>query len=197
MLTGRQREVLAALERFTTQSGYPPTLRELARILGISGISAVKKHLDVLADKGYLVRDRRARSITIRQPRAVSIPVLGRVAAGRPILAEENLDGALAIDRSAIRGGTHFFLRVNGESMNGAGILDGDFVLVRVQPQAQDGELVVALLEDEAVVKRLKRISSGVALLSENPDFKPIRPNQTDGFRILGRVTGLVRLSGR
>ncbi len=194
-LTRRQKEVLAALERYAAQAGYPPTLRELARILGIRGISAVKKHLDALATKGYLSRDRRARAIVVaRRARAATVPILGRVAAGRPLLADENCDSFVALDRDAVRGGVHFLLRVQGESMLGNGILPNDYVLVRAQSQAEDGDVVVALLGDEATVKRLIRRAAAVELHSSNPAFAPIPIRRGDPFRILGKVVGLVRL---
>lgn len=193
-LTKRQREVLSAIERFAAASGYPPTLRELAATLGISGISAVKKHLDAIAAKGYISRDRRARAISVRRARSVSVPVLGRVAAGRPLLAEANLEGAIAIDRDALRGGQYFFLRVQGDSMRDVGILDGDHVLVRVQPQAEDGAIVVALIEDAATVKRLRRRGAVVELHAENPAYSPICVTRADALRVLGKVVGVIRL---
>lgn len=194
LLTRRQREVLSAIERFAAASGYPPTLRELAAALGISGISAVKKHLDAIAAKGYISRDRRARAISVRRARSVSVPVLGRVAAGRPLLAEDNLEGAIAIDRDAIRGGQYFFLRVQGDSMRDGGILDGDYVLVRVQPQAEDGAVVVALIDDAATVKRLRQRGALIELRADNAAYAPIRVTRSETLRVLGRVVGVVRL---
>jgi repressor LexA len=198
-LTQRQAEVLNFLTRFVSRTGYPPTLREIARHFGIKGISAIKKHLDTLEKKGYLARGNGARAIEMADlPQSVSVPVLGQVAAGRPILAEENLLGTLALDRSMVRGGQVFLLKVKGESMIGAGILEGDLVLVKAQSRAENGEIVVALVESasggEATIKRLDHRGHHVVLKPENPDHSPITLTQSDHFRIIGKVVGVVRV---
>lgn len=194
--TKRQEAVLNFIARQTARVGYPPTVRETARHLGIKGISAVKKHLDALERKGRLIRGSGARAIGIAdRPQTVSVPVLGQVAAGRPILAQENIVGTFALDRSVVRGGPAFLLRVKGDSMTGAGILEGDLVLVRAQPTAEDGEIVVALVDEEATVKRFHRRGRQIVLQPENPAHAPIRLDSKDEVRILGRVTGVVRFA--
>src|SRR3990172_11059351 len=123
-LTKRQTEVLNFLARHISRAGYPPTLREIARHFGIKGFSAIKKHLDALEKKGYLTRGSGARAIEIADhPQSVSVPILGQVAAGKPILAEENILGTLALDRSMVRFSQTFLLKVKGDSMIEAGIM--------------------------------------------------------------------------
>ena len=195
-LTKRQNEVLSFLTRHISSVGYPPTVREIARHFRIKGIGAVKYHLDALERKGYLSRKRGARAIEIADlPQSISVPVLGQVAAGRPILAEENILGNMAIDRSVVRGGQSFLLKVKGDSMSGAGILEGDLVLVKMQPQAENGEIVVALVEDGATVKRFHHQGHQVVLKPENPHYEPITLTQKDAIRILGKVIGVIRFS--
>ena len=192
--TQRQQELLNFITQQTTRVGYPPTIREMARHLRIKGISAIKKHLDALQKKGCLTRTSGARAIEIPgRPQSVSVPVLGQVAAGKPILAEENILGTLALDRSIVHGAQSFLLKVKGDSMIGAGILSGDFVLVKAQPKAENGEIVVALIEDEATVKRLYYRPHQVILKSENPDYPSLILTQRDNPRIIGKVIGVIR----
>ncbi|HTN43070.1 MAG TPA: transcriptional repressor LexA [Nitrospiria bacterium] len=193
-LTDRQAEVLNFVNQFIARSGYPPTVREIARHLGIRGHHAVRKHLLALEKNGHLTRGRGARSIGIAdQPQAVSVPILGQVAAGKPILAEENILGTLALDRSVTRGGPVFLLKIKGDSMIGAGILDGDYVLVKAQAQAENGEIAVVLAEDEATVKRVFRRGDKIVLQPENPAHQPMTFTPKDALRILGKVLGVVR----
>jgi repressor LexA len=193
-LTDRQAEVLDFVNKFIARSGYPPTVREIARHLRIRGHHAVRKHLLALEKTGRLTRGRGARSIGIAdQPQAVSVPILGQVAAGKPILAEENILGTLALDRSVARRGQVFLLKIKGDSMSGAGILDGDYVLVRVQAQAENGEIVVAMVEDEATVKRVFHRGDKIVLQPENPAHQPMTFTQKDTLRILGKVMGVIR----
>jgi repressor LexA len=194
-LTDRQAEVLNFVNKFIGKSGYPPTVREIAKHFRISGHHAVRKHLLALERNGLLTRGRGARSIGIaNQPQAASVPILGQVAAGKPILAEENILGTLALDRSVTRGGQVFLLKVKGDSMVGAGILDGDYVLVKVQAQADNGEIVVALVEDEATVKRISHRGDKIILQPENPAHQPMTFTKGDTLRVLGKVIGVVRL---
>ena len=194
-LTKRQKEVLDFLSGYISRAGYPPTLREIAGHLRIRGISAVKKHLDALEKKGFLARGTGARAILMADlPQSVSVPILGQVAAGRPILAEENILGTLALDRSMVGPGQTFLLRVKGESMIGAGILDGDYLLVRAGTFADDGEIVVALVDHEATVKRFYHRRDKIELRPENPLYQPIILAEKEDVRILGKVMGLIRL---
>jgi repressor LexA len=194
LLTDRQIEVLNFLNKYIGSAGYPPTVREIAKHLRISGHHAVRKHLLALEKHGFLTRGRGARSIGIAdQPQAVSVPILGQVAAGKPILAEENILGTLALDRSVTRGGQAFLLKVKGDSMTGANIIDGDHVLVKVQAHAENGEIVVALVEDEATVKRFFHRGDKIILEPENPALQPMIFTKKDNLRILGKVVGVVR----
>ena len=196
-LTKRQTEVLNFLTRHISRAGYPPTLREIARHFGIKGFSAIKKHLDALEKKGYLTRGSGARAIEIADhPQSVSVPILGQVAAGKPILAEENILGTLALDRSMVRFSQTFLLKVKGDSMIEAGIMDGDHVLVKVQTVAENGEIVVALVDEEATVKRFFHRGDKIMLQPENPHHQAMTFTKGDNFRILGKVMGVIRLPG-
>lgn len=192
MLTERQRRVFDYLVEFLQERGYPPTLSEIAQKLGLSRVGAMK-HLLALERKGYIRRSRRARDIElIGLPKSRGVPILGRVPAGEPLLAVENIEGMLAIDSTIAKGKNLFLLRVKGDSMVQAGILDGDLVLVRPQSTVEDGEIVVALIEDEATVKRFFREPHGIRLQPENPTLKPIIIEEGD-VRIVGKVIGLFR----
>ena len=193
MPTQRQAQVLSLIKESVETRGYPPSLRELAAALGIEGTRAVEKHIQALERDGLLKRRGGARALELAdRPHTRGVPVLGRVAAGRPILAEENLEGTLALDASVARWKDAFLLRVKGESMKGAGILDGDLVLVRPQTQADPGEIVVAMMEGEATVKRLRKRGGRAILQPENPAFKPMELSG-EGAAILGKVVGVLR----
>ncbi|MGC8530077.1 MAG: transcriptional repressor LexA [Leptospirillia bacterium] len=196
--TKRQQEILDIISRHISERGYPPTLREIAEETGIRGISAIKGHIDRLVSKGLLVRERGARSLTLPRPDSpaslVEVPILGQVAAGRPTLSEENLSGHLSVDPLWIRKGPVFFLKVHGESMKGAAILDGDYVLVRCQETAENGQIVVATIDGETTVKRLKQRGERLSLLPENPDFSEIPVLKGQSFRLIGLVVGVFRL---
>jgi len=193
--TDRQIEVLNFLNKYIARAGYPPTVREIAKHLRIRGLHAVKKHLDALEKKGLLSRGRGARTIGISdQPPAVRVPILGQVAAGKPVLADENILGTLALDRSVLRGGPFFLLKVKGDSMIDAGIFGGDHVLVKVQAQAENGEIVVVLVEDEATVKRIFHRGDKIVLQPENPAHPSMTFTPRDNIRILGKVEGVIRI---
>ncbi|MFY9269759.1 MAG: transcriptional repressor LexA [Candidatus Manganitrophaceae bacterium] len=204
-LTPRQKEILDLIEQIVEEQGYPPTLREMASRLGLSGTRAVEKHLAALIKKGCLRKGpgKRALKVLPRAPQARNaeskragraIPILGRVAAGRPILAEENLLGHLTIAPPLTRRKDVFLLKVKGESMTGAGIFDGDLVLVKPQADADTGEIVVAMVGDEATVKRLIKKEGRLLLQPEHPDFAPISITEKEAsFRIVGKVVSLIR----
>ena len=199
-LTPRQQFVLDYLKRTIASMGYPPSVREMCRDLKIKSLRGVTLHLDTLARKGHLHRGRGARSIRLvadaadrALQRVRAIPIVGRVAAGQPLLAEEHLEGTLAVDNRWTERGTVFALRVKGESMINAGILDGDYVIVRQQPSADDGEVVVALLENEATVKRLVRERGRILLKPEHPRMAPIVVERDAPVQILGKVIGVYR----
>lgn len=200
-LTDRQREILNFIRRFTQRHGVPPTVREIGERFKITPRAAFD-HLRALERKGALQRrvtaKRTSRVLTLadRAPAIREIPILGRIAAGLPLLAEENREGSVPLlaDWLAGKGEDLFALRVRGESMVNAHIVDGDLVLVRRQEAAQPGEIVAALLDGEATVKRFAREGEAVVLKPEHPTMKPIvvRPGERD-VKILGKVIGLLR----
>jgi len=198
-LTPRQRRILEYIAGTVRDRGYPPTVREIGEAVGLTSSSSVHSQLANLERKGLLHKDpTKPRAIGLAdestRPEGVVIPLLGRIAAGAPVLATENVEEYLTVPVGFAKGGEHFALRVAGKSMTGAGILDGDVVVVRRQDSAADGDVVAALLpgpgEDEATVKRLRRRGGRVTLHPENPAFSPIQ--MTDG-RILGKVVAVLR----
>lgn len=200
-LTRRQQEVLAFIRQFVQRHGVPPTVREVGERFRVTPRAAFD-HLRALERKGHLRRrlgpKRLSRALTLAQdsPAVREVPILGRIAAGQPLLAEQNLEGSfpLAAEWLAGKGEELFCLRVRGESMVEAHILDGDLVLVRRQEAAQPGDIVAAMIEGEATVKRLAREGEAVVLKAEHPTMPPIvvHPGEQD-VRILGKVVGLLR----
>ncbi len=202
-LTVRQREIFEYIKGSVIEIGRPPSLREIGERFGINSTNGVRSVLEALERKGYIHRNRYlSRGIEIlketpehldeRQLRAV--PWVGRVAAGTPVWAEQNIEGNFYVDRTFAPGEHIFSLRVQGDSMKNAGILDGDFVLVRRQQTAQKGDIVVAQIDDEATVKRFYPERKRVRLEPDNPDFGPIIVEKgTPGFAIAGKVIGLLR----
>ena len=197
-LTTRQEKLLRLIEITQAKRGYAPSLQELAHAMGISSLQGVKDHLAALERKGYLRRTPgRRRAIEVVQrlvPLEGSLPILGRVAAGRPLLAVENREGTLSLSSELLGTGEHFALRVQGDSMIEAGISDSDYVIVRQQEAANPGEIVVALLRDEVTVKRLRKKGATLFLEAANPAYPPIP--LTSSFptpQILGTVVGLYR----
>lgn len=174
------------------ENGIPPTVREICRATGLKSTSSVHAYLRMLEEKGLITRDRglnRAIHLAGEQT-TVQVPILGRVAAGNPILAVEEADGFLPYSPRYAGDGEYFALHVKGESMKNAGILDGDFVVALRTPTALDGEIVVALIGEEATVKRLYREKNRIRLQPENPDFEPI---YAQDVLILGKVTAVFR----
>ena len=201
-LTARQQRLLQIIEESVAKHGYVPTLQELARAMGVTSLQGVKDHLTALERKGYLNRfPGRRRAMTVIQPLLPvegSIPILGRVAAGKPLLAVENQEGTLSLNSELLGASTHFALRVQGDSMIDAGIEDGDHVVVRQQEDANPGDIVVALLGEEVTVKRLRKKGQGLFLEAANVAYAPIPlTKQSSSPRILGVVVGLYRKLGR
>ena len=197
-LTPRQERLLRVIETSLADRGYIPSLQEMARAMSINSLQGVKGHLTALERKGYIRRfPGRRRAIEIMQrivPLEGSIPILGQVAAGRPLLAVENQEGELSIGSSLVGNGTHFALRVQGDSMIGEGILDGDYVIVRQQEAADPGEIVVALLGEEVTVKRLQKQGKRLILEAANDAYEPIPLTpQSLSVQILGVVVGVYR----
>jgi repressor LexA len=196
-LTGRRRQIFDFVVSATKERGYPPTMREIATELGYKSPSTVLHHLRKLEQMGYIEREHeRNRALRPAQEhlpaaeRMRQIPLVGRVAAGAPITATENLEGYLTLPAELFNGPELFMLKIQGDSMINAGILDGDLVIVNQQETANDGDIVVARLWDEATVKRFFRMDGYVELRPENPSMEPIR---TQEVAILGRVVGVVR----
>ncbi|MCZ7662117.1 MAG: transcriptional repressor LexA [Thermoleophilia bacterium] len=199
-LSNRQREILDVIKKQVREQGYPPTVREIGEAVGLSSPASVHGHLAVLEEKGCIRRSvskRRALEVVgdTGRPRGKEsmnrLPVVGQVAAGRPLLAEENVEDMVDVPGFMAEDDECFVLRIKGSSMINAGILEGDLVVVRRQDWAENGQIVVAMLGDEATVKRFYRESGYVRLQPENDAMEPII-TKTDP-RILGRVSGVMR----
>jgi repressor LexA len=196
-LTKRQREIFDFIRRYLRKYGYPPTVREIGQALGLHSPSTVHAHLAKLEQIGLLRRDPskpRALEVMVGKARKAlrgpGVPMVGNVAAGEPILAEENIEDYYEVP-SVIGGeGGDYILQVRGDSMKDAGILEGDYVVVRPADEAKNGEIVVALLGDEATVKRFYRERDQIRLQPENKAHKPIRTRDAE---LLGRVVGVFR----
>lgn len=199
-LTKRQREILDFITAEIHRKGYPPSVREIGMAVGLSSSSTVHSHLAALEAKGFIRRDpTKPRTIEVfdyrdtgaaLSPSQVSaVPLVGTIAAGTPLLAQENIEEVLALPAEFV-GEQSFVLKVKGDSMIGAGINDGDFLIVHQQPTARDGDIVVALLDDEATVKRFFAENGRVRLQPENPTMDPI---YTSDVVILGKAVGLFR----
>ncbi len=197
--TERQQRILEVIRAFTAEHGYPPSVREIGERVGLSSSSTIHAHLKALERRGLISRDptkpRALRSDLnvprTRQPDTVVMPIVGKVAAGVPITAEENLEGEFVLPTSFVpRSSDAFMLRVQGDSMVEAAILDGDLILVRPQKTASNGEIVVAMLDGEATVKRFYRENGQVRLQPENSAMAPIYASDVD---IIGRVEAVVR----
>jgi repressor LexA len=200
-LTARQRRILEYIKSATRERGYPPTVREIGEAVGLTSSSSVHSQLENLERKGYLHKDpTKPRAIGLSgagSPEAdwgVRVPLVGRIAAGAPTLAEQDVETVLAVPGEFIGGGEHFALRVSGDSMTGAGIQDGDVVLVRRQDDSDDGDIVAVIqpgpAEDEATVKRLQRKDGRVMLVPENPRLQPFE--LAEGGRVLGKVVAVL-----
>lgn len=217
-LTVRQRLILQTIQEAIATRGYPPTIREMGEAVGLASPSSVTHQLKALEARGFITRDpKRPRALVVHLPdaeptqpqaapesaeapletspfgevgRAVNVPLVGRIAAGGPILAEQRVENVLPLPRELVGEGTLFLLEVKGDSMIDAAICDGDYVVVRQQPDAVNGDIVAALIDDEATVKTFKRTSNQVWLLPHNPAFEPIDGNNAS---ILGKVTAVLR----
>ncbi len=196
-LTKRQKEIFDYIRGYANKHGYPPTVREIGKAVGLTSSSTVHAHLANLEKIGLLRRDPtkpRAMEVLIdRAKKAIrgnGLPVVGQVAAGQPILADENIEEYVEVPEMIGGEESDYVLRVRGDSMRDAGILEGDYVVVKASEDATNGEIVVALLEDEATVKRFFREKDRVRLQPENKAYKPIR---TKDAQLLGRVVGVFR----
>lgn len=190
----REQKILAFIRESTAARGYPPSIREICQAAGLKSTSTVHSYL-LRLEQAHLIRRSGAKSRSIEvlgdRIQTVRLPLIGRVAAGRPILAEEHREGEIAISADLLGPGDHFLLRVRGDSMIGAGIHDGDLVIVRQMRSAERGSIVVALIDGEATVKTLERDGTAWILRASNPAYPDIRPRE---LGIVGRVIGVIRL---
>lgn len=192
-LTARQQQILDLIRDRVAETGMPPTRAEIAAELGFRSPNAAEQHLRALARKGALALLPGA-SRGIRLPDPPGLPVVGRVAAGHPILAEQHIEGRVQLDPGLFRPRADYLLKVQGMSMRDAGILDGDMVVVHRSPEVRNGQIVVARLDDEVTVKRYRQRVNEVSLLPENPDFEPIVIDlRTHPLVIEGVVIGVIR----
>jgi repressor LexA len=199
-LTKRQQEIFDFIRKYSAKYGYPPTVRDIGKAVGLASSSTVHAHLANLEKIGLLRRDpSKPRAIELLDRavesvrgivRTEGLPLVGSVAAGNPVLAEENVEEYVSVPEIAGGADGEYLLRIRGDSMKEAGILEGDYVVVRPQETANDGEVVVALLGEEATVKRFFRESDHIRLQPENDTMEPIRSKEV---KVLGRVVGLLR----
>jgi repressor LexA len=196
MLTEKQKAILDFINHFIETHQFPPSVREIGKQFGIYP-ATVQDHISALERKGYLQKKRfQSRALSVSAPsRPGGVPIVGRVAAGLPLLAHENIEEVVHFPPQWAPTGA-FLLKVQGESMIDAHILDGDYVLVQPQASAESGEIVVALLGEEATVKRFMRSKDAIVLKAENPKFKsiPVPQDDTESFRIVGKVVGVLRI---
>jgi repressor LexA len=198
-LSGKQEQVLEFLINFNTEHGFPPTIRELCQHFGFKSLNTAHFHLRSLERKGYIqVHPGKGRGITLPGARPLSerqMPVVGRIAAGSPILALENIDDFLGIDKGFFGAETNFAVQVKGDSMVDAHIQDGDYVIIKIQDQAEKGDIVAALIDDEVTLKYFYRTKSQVRLESANPKYPPMifKKGDVRSVKILGIMIGLVR----
>ncbi|NLN19458.1 MAG: transcriptional repressor LexA [Firmicutes bacterium] len=195
-LTPRQRQILDVIKDQVIRKGYPPSVREIGDAVGLASSSTVHAHLETLERLGFIRRDpTKPRAIELLDPampnrELVNVPLVGRVTAGQPILAVENIEDYFPVSRELLTKDEAFMLRVKGDSMINAGILDGDYVFVHPQSYASNGDIVVALIGDEATVKRFFRENGHVRLQAENPAYDPIITTEVS---VLGKVVGVYR----
>jgi repressor LexA len=200
MLTDKQQAILDFIDNYVKENGFPPSVREIGRQFGIYP-ATVQDHILALERKGYLQKKRfQSRTLSVpassrRQPEENGIPIVGRVAAGLPLLAQENIEDMIQLPKDWAPAGA-FLLKVQGNSMEGAHILDGDYVLVHPKQTALNGEIVVALIGDEATVKRFYQTEKGISLKAENPAYQPIKIERSEAaaFKIVGKVMGVLRV---
>ncbi len=213
VLTWRQRKVLQVIRDSVQRRGYPPSMREIGEAVGLTSTSSVSYQLSTLQNKGYLRRDAgRPRTVEVRLPghpavrpdsgidddmamditsqEAAYVPVVGRIAAGGPILAEEAIEDIFPLPRQLVGEGTLFLLKVVGDSMMNAGIVDGDWVVVRQQPVAENGDIIAAMIDGEATVKTFKRSGEHIWLMPHNPAYTPIPGDEAE---VLGKVVAVLR----
>ncbi|MFW6312950.1 MAG: transcriptional repressor LexA [Spirochaetota bacterium] len=195
-ITRRQSEVLECIKAFIGEHHFPPTIREISENFSIS-VKGAYDHVKALEKKGFLkIDNNRSRTIEIvgqdddEDEQVREVPILGNVAAGLPLLAEENLEGTIRLSSEQLGSGPHFALHVRGDSMRNAGIMDGDLAVFRQQPVAENGDIVVAMVEEAVTLKRFFKEKNRVRLQAENPAYPPIF---TQNVRVLGKLSHLIR----
>lgn len=206
-LTERQNNILNFIKEFVDTNGFPPSYREIGNHFNISSTFGVKRHLDALVKKGYLnVFSNSNRSITLtekseilfnekKENNSIKIPILGKVAAGYPVLSNQNYDGTLYVDTSLIKKGFNYFgLKVRGESMIDDGILEGDTVIVKAQSEASNNDIIIALVDNDTTVKRYFRKKDSIELIPANKNFETIVVKNNNEFSILGKVVAVFRI---
>ena len=195
-LTARQEAVLQYVVRYIQEIGYPPSIREIGENFGIGSLRGVTVHLDALQRKGYIERANTPRSIRINQPglKVTMLPLVGQIAAGAPIIADENVEDLVPVPSEMVRNiAGAYILRVRGDSMSAEGINPRDLVVVKPQETASHGDLVAVLLGDEATIKRIHYDKDRIRLMPSNPAYDPIELSEGDEPRVLGKVVGLLR----
>ena len=190
-----QQRILEYIEKYIDENGYPPSVREIGQAVDLKSTSTVHGHLSRLEKKGLLHREAmKPRTIDVvreDKPQMLKVPMLGRVAAGVPILAEENAEGYMQLPDAMLGQGDHFILEIRGDSMITAGIMNGDFVVVKRQPTAMNGEIVIAMIDDEATCKRYFKEPDRIRLQPENPRMRPFYARSVT---ILGKVVAVYRI---
>lgn len=202
-LTSEQKRVYSFIIRYRQQTGFPPTVREIAQGLGYKSPNNVRQHLRLIEQKGFIrLLAGKARGIEITSfeenvpdevDDGVSVPLIGTVAAGKPITAIENVDGYLTLDKSIFKGEGLFALRIRGDSMNGMGILNGDIVVVRKKSTAEHGEVVVVIIDGDATLKRFIKEGNRILLRAENPVYSDIVLSSSSSIQIAGKLVGVIR----
>jgi repressor LexA len=200
-LTSEQQRVFSFIVDWRSRTGFPPTVREIADGLNYRSANNVRQHLRLIEKKGWLrVVSGKARGIDVKAPftpigddNGFEVPLIGRVAAGTPITAEENVEGTVTLDRTLFKGDGLFTLRVRGESMKEMGIFDGDIAVIRQKPSADNGEVVVAVIEGEATLKRFFKRDEAIVLHAENAAFEDIVIMQPKSVYIAGKLVGVIR----
>jgi repressor LexA len=200
-LTSEQERVYSFIVEWKKKKSFPPTVREIAEGLNYKSPNNVRQHMRLIEKKGYLkIISGKARGIEVKPPftpvgydNGFEVPLIGRVAAGTPITAEENIEGTVTLDRTLFKGDGLFTLRVRGDSMKDAGVFDGDIAVVRQKPSASNGEVVVAVIEGEATLKRFFKRDESIVLHAENPAYEDIVITAPQSVFIAGKLVGVIR----
>lgn len=206
-LTKRQEDILEAIHQHVEERGYPPSVREICDAVGLRSTSSVHAQLGTLEERGYLRRDpSKPRALELardldtdlaqRPERTRNVPLVGDIAAGAPLIAEERVDALYPLPRDLVGEGTLFMLRIRGDSMIDAGVFDGDLVVVREQPTVEKGEMCAALIDDEATIKFFRREGDRAFLEPANPNYEPIELDPRQDTRVMGKVVAVLRTLG-